>query len=98
MLLHLSEVLDIPLRDRNDLLRAGGFPASYPEPTVNEVMASSIGDVLRRMLEHHEPFPMMVIDRHYTLIESNLAGQMLLTTAGVDPTPGMNLMLSLIHI
>lgn len=95
MLLHLGEVLDIPLRDRNEMLRAGGYPASYPEPTIAEVMESPIGDVLRHMLEHHEPFPMMVIDRHFHLIESNLAGQVLLSTAGVDPSPGLNLMRAL---
>jgi transcriptional regulator with XRE-family HTH domain len=34
MILHLAEHLDVPLRDRNALLLAGGFPnAAWPSPS-----------------------------------------------------------------
>ena len=31
MILHLAEHLDVPLRDRNALLLAGGYAPAYPE-------------------------------------------------------------------
>lgn len=95
MLLLLSEVLDIPLRDRNELLRAGGFPSSYPEPSLDEVMDSPVGEVLRHMLDHHQPFPMMIIDRYYGLVEVNDAASTLLHLAGVPPVRGTNVMSAL---
>src|ERR1700745_156666 len=34
MILHLAEYLDVPLRDRNALLLAGGYAPAYPERTL----------------------------------------------------------------
>jgi len=42
------------------------------------------------MLEHHQPFPMLIIDRYYRVVEVNAAGAALLTMAGVESERGTN--------
>ncbi len=89
----LAETLAVPLRDRNDLLRGAGFKASFPEPSVSELLDGPLGVALNTMLEHHEPYPMMVFDRHYNVVRVNNGGAaMFLLLAGVEDAVGVNLM------
>lgn len=80
----LGEVLDVPLRSRNELLRAAGFRPNYPEPTTEELLAGPLGDAVDALLHHGDPYPVMVIDRGYRLARTNRGGRMLLALAGVD--------------
>ena len=80
----LGEVLDVPLRSRNELLRAAGFEPSYPEPTIDELLAGPLGDAIDALLQHGDPFPVMIIDRWYRLAQTNRGGRRLLGLAGVD--------------
>ena len=71
MILRLTEQLDVPLRERNTLLLAGGFAPAYPEggldgPALREVRAS-----LRQVLAGHEPYPAVVVDRTWTMLDAN---------------------------
>ena len=84
MVLLLAEALDVPMRDTNELLRAAGFASHFDEPTVDELLSGPLGDAVRTMLDHHEPFPMMVVDRLYNVLRTNRAGTMLFALADVD--------------
>ena len=84
MVLLLAEVLDVPMRDTNELLRAAGFGPHFAEPTVDELLQGPLGDVVQTMLAHHEPFPMMVVDRLYNVLRTNRAGTTLFALADVD--------------
>ena len=46
MILHLAEHLDVPLRDRNALLLAGGFAPAYPERGLAEPELQAVRDAL----------------------------------------------------
>lgn len=93
MVLLLAETLDIPLRDRNELLRAAGFAPHYADPRIDEALTGVLGTALATMLEHHEPYPLLVVDRLYRIVQTNRAGAMLLTAAGVDiDQPDLNLL------
>ena len=93
MVLLLAETLDIPLRDRNELLRAAGFAAHYAEPRLDEALTGVLGTALATMLEHHEPYPLLVIDRLYGIVQTNRAGGRLLAVAGIDvDQPNLNLL------
>ena len=83
MVLYLAETLDVPLRERNDLLRAAGFEAHYAEPTVDDVLDGSLGLALEAMLEHHEPFPLIVVDRLYRVVRTNRAAARLFELVGL---------------
>jgi len=84
MVLVLAEALDVPMRDTNELLRAAGFESRYEEPSVDELLSGPLGDAVQTMLTHHEPFPMMVVDRLYNVLRTNKAGTMLFAIADID--------------
>jgi len=88
MVLVLAEALDIPMRDTNELLRAAGFEARYSEPGVDELMSGALGDAIETMLNHHEPFPMMVVDRLYRVVRCNTSGVKLFALADTDLVNG----------
>jgi transcriptional regulator with XRE-family HTH domain len=83
MILHLAEHLDVPLRDRNALLLAGGFAPAYPERGLAEPELQAVCNALRRVLDGHEPYPAAVVNRWWELVDAN-AG-IALFTDGVSP-------------
>lgn len=99
MVLHLAEHLDIPLRQRNELLMAAGFAPSFAErPLGDPSMAAAMGAV-RQVLKGHEPNPAVVVDRHWNMIEANAAIAPLLHGI-VDPTlvtPPVNVLRLSLH-
>src|SRR5690349_15119409 len=81
MVLHLAETLDVPLRERNRLLLAAGYAPVYSQHTLEEPELQPIKAALDQLLQAHEPFPAVVIDRAWNLIAANEAVGML--TQGV---------------
>jgi transcriptional regulator with XRE-family HTH domain len=73
MILRLAEHLDVPLRDRNKLLLAGGFAPAYPERALDEPELASVRAALTRVLDGHEPFPAAIVNRHWELVDANAA-------------------------
>lgn len=84
MVMRLSEAMEIPLRERNVLLRAAGFAAVYGESTLEEPAMAPVLDALNHLLEHHEPLPAVVIDRFWNVKKLNQAAGLMLSLAG-DP-------------
>jgi transcriptional regulator with XRE-family HTH domain len=82
MILHLAEHLEVPLRDRNTLLLAGGFAPAYPERGLAEPELQAVRTALKRVLDGHEPYPAAVVNRWWELVDAN-AG-IALFTAGVS--------------
>jgi len=87
----LAETLDVPLRDRNDLLRGAGFNAQFPEPDLDELVSGPLGLALDTMLRHHEPYPMMVFDRLYNVVRVNSGGELFFQIAGIEDPVGSNI-------
>jgi transcriptional regulator with XRE-family HTH domain len=71
MILHLAEHLDVPLRDRNALLLAGGFAPAYPERGLAEPELTAVRTALTRVLAGHEPYPAVVVNRWWELVDAN---------------------------
>ncbi len=84
MVLLLGEALDVPLRSQNELLRAAGYQPAYPEPTVDELLDGQLGGTVAAILDHGDPYPVMVMDRLHRLVRTNRGGRFLLGMAGVD--------------
>lgn len=82
MVLRLSERLDIPLRERNTLLTAAGYAPMYRERALDDPALAPARQAVELILESHEPFPALAIDRHWNLVASNKMVPHLL--AGVD--------------
>jgi transcriptional regulator with XRE-family HTH domain len=83
MLLRLAERLEVPIRDRNVLLAAGGFAPIYRERRLDDPDMLVVRDSIDALLAAQEPNPALAIDRHWTLVAANRAVQHLI--AGVDP-------------
>ncbi|SUU91039.1 transcriptional regulator with XRE-family HTH domain [Aminobacter aminovorans] len=82
MVLHLAEQLEIPLRQRNQMLLAAGYAPSFSEKPLDHPSLAPAMEAVRMVLKGHEPYPAIAVDRHWNLIEGNAAlGPML---AGVD--------------
>lgn len=83
MILRLAEEMAVPLRARNTLLLAGGFAPAYAESSLQGPHLATVLASLRDVLTGHEPFPALLIDRHWTMIDANAAVAMFLE--GVAP-------------
>ncbi len=92
MVLLIAATLDLPLRERNAMLRAAGFAAFYEEPGGQPLahLPEPVLGALEQMMDQHEPFPMMVMDRCYNVLKLNRAATQLLTFVGVDVTQPFN--------
>src|SRR5919205_3246701 len=57
MVLQLAEQLDVPLRDRNQLLLAAGYAPIYSEHDLDEPEMEPVRTALDLVLRGHEPYP-----------------------------------------
>jgi transcriptional regulator with XRE-family HTH domain len=73
MVLHLSEQLDVPLRDRNRLLLAAGYAPAFDERPIDAPEMAPVREALDRVLTGHEPYPALVVDRWWNLVAANQA-------------------------
>jgi transcriptional regulator with XRE-family HTH domain len=71
MLLDLAQALDVPLQERNELLMAAGYAPLYSDQALDAPLMNSISRALQRMLLQHEPFPAIVMDRHWNVLMTN---------------------------
>jgi transcriptional regulator with XRE-family HTH domain len=71
MVIHLSEQLEVPLRDRNQLLLAAGFAPAYSEQALDAPDMAPVREALHRILKGHEPYPAVVVDRWWELVAAN---------------------------
>lgn len=75
VLMQLASALDLTLRDRNALLEAGGFARHYGE---RDLAAPELADARRAielLLRRHEPYPAIVTDRCWNLLDANAAAK-----------------------
>jgi transcriptional regulator with XRE-family HTH domain len=70
-LLTLAQALDVPLRERNALLLAAGYAPVYSEAPWNAQEMHSVIRALERVVRQHEPYPAIVMDRHWNVLMTN---------------------------
>jgi transcriptional regulator with XRE-family HTH domain len=73
MIVKLTDQLEVPLRERNQLLLAGGYAPMYPEHVLDAPELDRIRDALALVLAAHEPYPALVINRWWELVDANSA-------------------------
>ncbi len=71
LLLHLAEQLDIPLRERNQLLVAAGFAPLFPQHRLDDPALGAAREAVEVLLKAHEPYPALAVDRHWNLLAAN---------------------------
>ena len=86
MVLRLAAGLDLPLRQQNALLLAGGFAPAWRESSLSAPGLASVNSALDYMLAQQEPYPGFVVDRRWNLLRAN-AGAARLTEFLTGPVP-----------
>jgi transcriptional regulator with XRE-family HTH domain len=71
MVLQLAERLEVPLRDRNQLLLAAGFAPAYGQTPLDAPAMASVRAAVRQVLTGHEPYPAVVVDRYWDIVDLN---------------------------
>jgi transcriptional regulator with XRE-family HTH domain len=100
MVLLLVRALDVPLRDRNDLLSAAGYAPVYRATKLDAPALSQARRALDFVLRQQEPYPAIVIDRHWNILQAN-GGTGRLVELFLEPSAaaelGLNAMRLMLH-
>ncbi|MGY1822497.1 helix-turn-helix domain-containing protein [Geodermatophilus sp. SYSU D00079] len=83
MVLHLAEQLEVPLRERNELLLAAGYAPVYGRRRLEDPDMSAVRTALDHVLAAYEPYPAVVVDRAWQLVAGNRS--LALLTEGAEP-------------
>ncbi|HEX9336654.1 MAG TPA: helix-turn-helix transcriptional regulator [Pseudonocardiaceae bacterium] len=98
MLLHLAKHLEVPLRERNQLLLAAGYAPMYRETALDAPRMSAVRSAVRRLLTAHEPYPALAVDRRWDLVETNESlGALIEGMAGDLLAPPVNVLRLCLH-
>lgn len=71
MVLTIARTLDVPLRDTNALLLTAGFAPFYRETALDAPEMAHVRHVIEFLLERHEPFGAVALDRHWNILLAN---------------------------
>jgi transcriptional regulator with XRE-family HTH domain len=71
MVLLLAHVLDMPLRNRNDLLMVAGYAPVYGETGLDAPTMTQARRALDFILRQQEPYPALALDRHWNVLKVN---------------------------
>jgi transcriptional regulator with XRE-family HTH domain len=85
MVMQLGAVLDVPRGERNRMLDAAGFRPAWASRALSDADMQSVLHAIRRIIERHDPYPALVIDRHWNIVMVNQAGSLVLSGFGVEP-------------
>jgi transcriptional regulator with XRE-family HTH domain len=83
MVLQLAEQLDVPLRNRNQLLLAAGHAPVFEQHDLEDPEMAPVRRAIDLILDGHDPYPAVVIDRAWEMLGANRAVALLI--AGVAP-------------
>jgi transcriptional regulator with XRE-family HTH domain len=81
LVLAIATHLDVPLRERNTLLLAAGYAPRYSQSAFDDPSMVLARASLQRMLDAHDPYPGVVVDRLWNVVLANSAAAGL--TAGM---------------
>jgi transcriptional regulator with XRE-family HTH domain len=97
----IMDALDVPLRERNVLFEAAGFARPYSEATLSESELAHHRRLVASILQRHDPFFAVAIDRHWNVRMANRAGEAFLDQffgpGAIEEPPEPNLARLLFH-
>ncbi|AUY54100.1 helix-turn-helix transcriptional regulator [Streptomyces sp. CB01881] len=91
MVVRLAESLDLPLRERNELLLSAGYAPAYRESPLDSPDLAPVRTAIDHILAGHLPYPALVVDRQGDVVAANAALDLI--TEGAAPElvgPGTN--------
>lgn len=98
MIVRLAEVMRVPMGEQNRLLLAGGYAPRYPHRATDDKALAPVMAGLRRLLDAHAPYPALLLDDHWDVVDANEPVDALVT--GCDPgliEPPLNVIRLCLH-
>jgi transcriptional regulator with XRE-family HTH domain len=74
----LADAMVLPRAARNSMLLAAGFAPAYPATPLDAAALAPFRSILAEMIARHAPFPALVIDRWWTILDANDSARALL--------------------
>lgn len=87
LVIQLAEALEIPLRERNQLLLAAGFAPLYRETGLDAPEMDHYRHVIEMILTGYEPFGAVALDRNWEILKANDAYWRAMAALGIDQAP-----------
>jgi len=81
LVLHLADRLDVPLRERNNLLLDAGYAPAYAQRELDAPEMCPVREAIEHVLNAHEPYPALTVDRRWNLVSANRAFESLVEGA-----------------
>jgi transcriptional regulator with XRE-family HTH domain len=78
LVLALAERLDVPLRERNAMLLAAGYAPQYQQTSLDDEAMVGVREALHKLIDAHDPYPAIVVDRWWNVVMANAGSQALL--------------------
>ncbi|MEO6897728.1 MAG: helix-turn-helix domain-containing protein [Caldimonas sp.] len=75
VLVALADGLDVPPRERNRLFLAAGYAPRYTERHLESAAMAHVKSALQRLLDAHQPYPGVALDRHWNVVLANAAAE-----------------------
>jgi transcriptional regulator with XRE-family HTH domain len=88
MVLLLAEALRVPLRERNALLLAAGYAPMFVESSLDAAPLAAVRAAVNAILRQQEPYPAVVMNRRWQIVDSNDAAKHFFARALNGRTPG----------
>ncbi len=83
MVLALGDALDAPPAERNRMLDAAGFRPAFRSRAMDVAEMEPVRLAIERIIDRHEPYPALVADRHWRIVQANRAGTKLFGAFGM---------------
>jgi transcriptional regulator with XRE-family HTH domain len=77
LVLRICAALDVPIRERNQLLACAGLAPEFPTHDLDDQAMLPVRQVLDKVLAAHEPYPAWVVGRGLRFMASNRAAEAL---------------------
>lgn len=77
MIERLAHHLEVPLRERNQLMLVAGLASTHPERGLDTPELLAVSRALQSLLEAHMPFPALVLDRWWDIVDCSAATDLL---------------------
>ena len=97
LVLALADHLAVPLRERNALLSAAGYAPRYRD-VARRRRDGAVRRALGTLIDAHDPYPAVVVDRHWNLVMANGgAGHLIAGVAAWLAGPPLNVYRATLH-
>jgi transcriptional regulator with XRE-family HTH domain len=80
LVLRAAAVLDVPLAERNELLRLAGFAPMYGRRSIDDTDMDAVRRAIARLLDHHDPFPAVAVDAGWDVLQINRSAQRMIAS------------------